>query len=215
MDETIHLEAYSTPLRKQKIYCMGELSSLDKMFYELFNSYSEEVLGRNKVLFIFSDVYVKHTPKWLKNIYYDSIFRVKESKDLQLAYTYIQNCTKPLLIIWYSSEIQTVIYQNIRTAKDDITLITGSSAPTKYDYTSIFFTTKSTYEEVSSALGGRTNVDIRSLLTETKASNVSLVWLAQEKALYWIDLAATPPTINYGQASEYLRTLPDVLETKE
>jgi len=212
MEDTIHLEAYSAPLRKQKIYCVGELSSLDKMFYELFNNYSEEVLRRNKVLFIFSDIYVKHTPKWLKNIYYDAIFRVKESKDLQLAYTYIQNCTKPLLIIWYSSEIQSVIYQNIRNAKDDITLITGSSTPSKYDYTSLFFTTKSTYEEVSSAIGG-TKIDIRSLLTETKASNVSLVW--HEKALYWIDLTPTPPTINYGQASEYLRTLADVLETKE
>ena len=214
MEDTIHLESYSTPLRKQKIYCMGDLHSLDKMFYELFNTYSEEVLGRNKVLFVFSDVYVKHTPKWLKNIYYDSIFRVKESKDLQLAYTYIQNCTKPLLIIWYSSEIQNVIYQNIRNAKDDITLISGSSTPSKYDYTSIFFTTKSTYEEVSSAIGG-TKIDIRSLLTETKASNVSLVWLAEEKALYWIDLTPTSPTINYGQASEYLRTLADVLETKD
>ena len=182
------------------------------MFYEMFNTYSDEVLRRNKVLFIFSDMYVKHTPKWLKNVYYDAIFRTKEARDLQLAYTYIQNCTKPLLIVWYSNEIPQVIYQNIRHAKDDITLITGSSSITKQDYTSIFFTTKSTYEEVSAAIGG-TKIDIKSMLTETKASNVSLVW--HEKALYWIDLTSTPPTINYGQASEYLRNLADVLETKD
>ena len=211
MEDTIHLEAYSVPLRKQKIYCMGDINSLDKMFYELFNTYSEEVL-RRKVLIVFSDAYVKHTPKWLKNVYYDAIFRTKEARDLQLVYTYIQNITKPLLIVWYSNEIPQVIYQNIRQAKDDITLITGSSTSSKYEYTSVFFTMKSTYEEVSAAIGG-TKIDIKSMLSETKASNVSLVW--HEKALYWIDLTSTPPTINYGQASEYLRTLADVLETKD
>lgn len=211
MEDTIHLEAYSVPLRKQKIYCMGDINSLDKMFYELFNTYSEEVL-RRKVLIVFSDAYVKHTPKWLKNVYYDAIFRTKEARDLQLVYTYIQNITKPLLIVWYSNEIPQVIYQNIRQAKDDITLITGSSTSSKYEYTSVFFTMKSTYEEVSAAIGG-TKIDIKSMLSETKASNVSLVW--HEKALYWIDLTSTPPTINYGQASEYLRNLADVLELKE
>ena len=211
MEDTIHLEAYSVALRKQKIYCMGDINSLDKMFYELFNTYSEEVL-RRKVLIVFSDAYVKHTPKWLKNVYYDAIFRTKEARDLQLVYTYIQNITKPLLIVWYSNEIPQVIYQNIRQAKDDITLITGSSTSSKYEYTSVFFTMKSTYEEVSAAIGG-TKIDIKSMLSETKASNVSLVW--HEKALYWIDLTSTPPTINYGQASEYLRNLADVLELKE
>jgi len=218
MSDTINLEAYSLPLRKQQIYCMGDLQSLDKMFHELFNTYSDEVLRRNKVLFVFSDIYLKHTPKWLKNIYYDSIFRIKEAKDLQLTYTYIQNCTKPLLIIWYSSEIQHVIFQNIKQAKDDITLISGSSAITKYDYTSIFFNTKTIYEELNACLAYRTkDIDLRSLLTETKASNVSLVWLAEEKkgSLYWIDLSPTVPTINYTQACEYLRSLADVLETKE
>lgn len=218
MDDTIHLEAYSVPLRKQKIYCMGDVNSLDKMFYELFNTYSDEVLRRNKVLFIFSDIYVKHTPKWLKNVYYDALFRIKEAKDLQLAYTYIQNITKPLLIIWYSNDIPNVVFQNIRTSKDDITLISGSSSVTKHDYTSIFFTTKSTYEELNACLAYRTkDIDIKSLLSETKASNVSLVWYLEEKhgSLYWIDLTPTPPTINYGQASEYLRSLADVLELKE
>ena len=218
MEDTIHLEAYALALRKQKIYCMGDLNSLDKMFYELFNTYSDEVLRRSKVLFIFSDMYVKHTPKWLKNVYYDAIFRTKEAKDLQMAYNYIQHSTKPILIVWYSSEIPLVILQNIKVSKEDITLICGSSSTPKYEYTSLFFTTKTTYEELHSVLANRMkDMDIKSLLTETKASNVSLVWNGDDKngSLYWIDLTPAPPTINYTQASEYLRTLADVLETKD
>ena len=217
MEDTIHLEAYALALRKQKIYCMGDLNSLDKMFYELFNTYSDEVLRRSKVLFIFSDMYVKHTPKWLKNVYYDAIFRTKEAKDLQMAYNYIQHSTKPILIVWYSSEIPLVILQNIKVSKEDITLICGSSSTPKYEYTSLFFTTKTTYEELHSVLANRMkDMDIKSLLTETKASNVSLVWNGDDKngSLYWIDLTPAVPTINYEQASEYLRTLADVLETK-
>ena len=217
MEDTIHLEAYALALRKQKIYCMGDLNSLDKMFYELFNTYSDEVLRRSKVLFIFSDMYVKHTPKWLKNVYYDAIFRTKEAKDLQMAYNYIQHSTKPILIVWYSSEIPLVILQNIKVSKEDITLICGSSSTPKYEYTSLFFTTKTTYEELHSVLANRMkDMDIKSLLTETKASNVSLVWNGDDKngSLYWIDLTPAVPSINYEQASEYLRTLADVLETK-
>ena len=217
MEDTIHLEAYALALRKQKIYCMGDLNSLDKMFYELFNTYSDEVLRRSKVLFIFSDMYVKHTPKWLKNVYYDAIFRTKEAKDLQMAYNYIQHSTKPILIVWYSSEIPLVILQNIKVSKEDITLICGSSSTPKYEYTSLFFTTKTTYEELHAALANRMkDMDIKSLLTETKASNVSLVWNGDDKngSLYWIDLTPAVPSINYEQASEYLRTLADVLETK-
>ena len=219
MSDTINLEAYSLPLRKQQIYCMGDLQSLDKMFHELFNVYSDEVLRRNKVLFVFSDIYLKHTPKWLKNVYYDSIFRIKEAKDLQLTYTYIQNCSKPLLIVWYASEIPNIVFQNIRSTKEDVTLITGSSSSVKYEYTSIFFTSKSTYEEVHSVLAYRTkDVDVKSMLNETKASKLSLVWssLSDDKnSLFWIDLEPTVPQINYAQASEYLRSLADVLETKD
>jgi hypothetical protein len=223
MADTIHLEAYPVNIRKQKIYCVGDINTLDKMYYGLFNIYSEEMLRRHKVVFVFSDIYLKHNPKWLNKIQYDVIFRVKENKDLQLAYTYIQHCSKPLIILWYSNEIPNIIFQNINASKDDITLITGGTFP-KHDYTSIFFSTKSTYEEVYNIVSlKKKNIDIKSLVNETKASDVSLVWSSigesdKQGSLYWIDYNSIKnivPTINYAQASEYLRNIADVLELKD
>ena len=131
--DTIHLEGYSSNLRKQKIYCFGDVNTLDKMYQGLLNMYSEEVLKSHKVVVIFSDIYVKHNPKWLRNILVDAIYRIKDSKDLQLAYTYIQHCAKPLLIVWYSNEIPQVIFSNLNSTKEDITLITGGTN-IRYDY---------------------------------------------------------------------------------
>jgi hypothetical protein len=214
--ETIHLEGYSANLRRQKIYCFGDTSNLDKMFHGLLNMYSEEVLKNHKVIVLFSDIYVKHNPKWLRNVLVDACYRIKDSKDLQLAYTYIQHCAKPLLILWYSNEIPQVIFTNLNSTKEDITLITGGTN-VRYDYSSIFFTMKTTYEEIYSVLASRLkNIDIKSVLNETKASDVSLVY--NSGSLCWFDynsIQGIAPIINYKQASDYLRSLADALELKE
>ena len=214
--DTIHLEGYSSNLRKQKIYCFGDVNTLDKMYQGLLNMYSEEVLKSHKVVVIFSDIYVKHNPKWLRNILVDAIYRIKDSKDLQLAYTYIQHCAKPLLIVWYSNEIPQVIFSNLNSTKEDITLITGGTN-IRYDYSSIFFTTKTTYEEINPVLSTRLkNIDIKSVLSETKGADVSLVY--NNGSIYWFDynsIQGIAPIINYKQASDYLRSLADALELKE
>ena len=216
MTEPIHLEGYSANLRKQKIYCFGDVSTLDKMYHGLLNMYSEEVLKTYKVIVLFSDAYLKHNPKWLRNTYVDVTYRIKDSKDLQLAYTYIQHCVKPLVIVWYSNEILQSIFNNLNSTKEDITLITGGTNA-RHDYSSIFFTTKTTYEEIYSVLLTRLkNIDIKSVLNETKASDVSLVY--NSGSIYWFDynsIQGIAPIINYKQASEYLRSLAEALELKD
>ena len=216
MSDTIQIEAYSTPLKKQKMYCVGDLSNQDKMMCGLYNQYSEEMLRRHKTVIIFTDVFVKHQPKFLKNTYTDAIFRIRDNQDLRLAYTFIQHTSKPLLILWYGNDIPSQIFQN------DITLITGGLHP-KNDYTSIFFNTKASYEEVNSILISRTKAgNVRDIFNELKASDVSLVWSSvgedRSGSLYWFDynsIKGIVPTINFAQASDYLRNLADVLESKE
>ena len=223
MTDTIHLEGYSMNLRKQKIYCVGDISVLDKQYYGLLQMYSEEMLKRHRIIVLFSDIYVKHNPKWLKNIYCDAIFRIKEAKDYQLAYTYIQHTSKPLLILWYCNDIPSIIYQNINNSKVDITLITGGNN-IRYDYTSIFFSTKSNYDEVNRILITKVqNIDIKSVFNETKASDVSLVWCSigesdKKGSLYWFDYNSIKnnlPNIDFAHAAEYLRSVAYVLENKE
>jgi hypothetical protein len=152
-----------------------------------------------------------------KHLFGDFTIRyIKDSKDLQLAYTYIQHCAKPLVIIWYSNEIPQAIFSNLNSTKEDITLLTGGTN-VRYDYSSIFFTMKTTYEEIYSVLASRLkNIDIKSVLNETKASDVSLVY--NSGSLCWFDynsIQGIAPIINYKQASDYLRGLADALELKE
>jgi hypothetical protein len=215
---TIQLEAYSIPIRKQKIFCVGDLYSLDKSYNSLLQLFSEEVLRRNKIVVVFSDTFLKHQPKYLKNTYIDAIFRIRETQDLRLAYTYIQNCSKPLIVLWYGYDIPSPIFQS----KDDITLISGGTYP-KNEYSTIFWNTKSSHDEVVAILSSKMkDVDTKTILNETKASDVSLVWSSvgesdKRGSLYWFDFNSIKnyqPNINYAQASEYLRNLADVLESK-
>jgi hypothetical protein len=218
-ETTIQLEAYSIPIRKQKIYCVGELKQVDKSISALLNMYCDEVIRRNKTVVIFSDSYLKHQPKFLRNIFVDAIFRVRDTQDLRLAYTFIQNTSKPLLIIWYGVSIPNVIFET----KDDITLISGGLMP-KNEYNSIFWNTTSSYDDVNSIIGLKIkDIDVKTILNETKASDVSLAWSSvgdsdKRGSLYWFDLNSIKdiqPSINYDQASEYLRTLADALEMKD
>lgn len=218
-DTTIQLEAYSIPIRKQKIYCVGELKQIDKSINALLNMYCDEVIRRNKTVLIFSDSYLKHQPKFLRNIFIEATFRIRDTQDLRLAYTFIQNTSKPLIIIWYGLSIPNVMFET----KDDITLISGGLMP-KNEYTSIFWNTSSSYDDVNSIVGLKLkDIDVKTILNETKASDVSLAWSSvgdsdKRGSLYWFDLNSIKdiqPSINYDQASEYLRTLADALEMKE
>ena len=72
-DSTIALEAYCIPIRKQKLYCVGELKQMDKTLYAFYKLYSDEVLHRNKTVVIFSDSYLKHQPNYLRNTFVEDI----------------------------------------------------------------------------------------------------------------------------------------------
>jgi len=215
--ETIHLEGYSASLRKQKIYCVGDIQNLDKMFYGLFSQYSDEMLRRHKVVVLFCDQYIKHQPKFLKNMYIDATFRIRDNLDLRLAYTYIQHTSKPLIVLWYGNEVPIQMFGT----KDDITLISGGQSQIIHtkEYTSIFWHSKSTYEEMKDILMLKLkNVDVKTILNETKASDVSLMWSSIGDSLYWFDfnsIKSNNPVINYTQACEYLRHLADALENKD
>jgi len=225
MSDTINLEGYSLPLRKQKIFCISESTqSLDIMFQGLYKQYSEEVIRRNKVICFFSDIYMKHHPKWLQQIHCDALFYVRDNNDLRLAATFIQHTTKPLCILWYGNDLPLSLFNlwSSNHNKEDITLICGGTTISRAEYTSIFWSTKSSYDEIHPIIlykmtsTGTRNMDLKLIIQECKASEVSVVW--SKDSLSWFDFNSVKnsgPHINYTHASEYLRTLADALESKE
>lgn len=224
MTDTIHMEGYSHPIRKQKIYVIGDTPILDMYFQGLFQTYSDELVHRHKVVIIFSDTYIKHQPRWCKTIFSDAIFRIRDNQDLRLAATYIQHTSKPLLVVWYSSDIPSVILQSLLQSKEDITFMTGGTNIVKQDYTSVFWNNTILHDEIYSTLISKMGpemlkeLDLKTIVQECKGSGVSLAWSSfresdKKGALYWYDLptntVAIPP-----QASEYLRVLADALELR-
>ena len=227
MSDTIHLEGYSSSLRKQKIFCISEsVQSLDIMFQGLYKQYSEEVLRRNKVVCFFSDIYIKHHPKWLQEVHCDAIFYIRDNNDLRLAATFIQHTTKPLCILWYGNDLPLSLFNLWSSSnKEDITLLIGGTTISRADYTSIFWSTKSSYDEIHPIIlykMGPKNMDLKLIIQECKASEVSIVWSSfgesdKNGSLFWFDFSSVKnsgPHINYTHASEYLRTLADALELK-
>ena len=217
MSDTIQLEAYSAQLKKQKIYCVGEANQLDSMFHSLYNMYTEELLRRHKTVIIFTDVFIKHQPKFLKDTYIDAVFRIRDNNDLRLAYTFIQHTSKPLLVLWYGTEIPNQIFNT------EMTLVTGGLHP-KHEFNSIFFHTKVSIDEANHVLHNKVkDVNVKGVLSELKASEVSLVWHSmgmsdKNGSLFWFDFSSVKsaiPIINYHHAVEYLRNLADALEFKE
>ena len=214
----LQLEGYNLSLHKQRIYCVGDINIVDKLFNSLYLTYEEEVIRKHKVVIIFSDIYCKYQPKWINSILCDAIFRIRDNLDLRLAATFIQHTVKPLIIIWYGSEIPPTILN----MKDDITIITGGkNSNIRDEYSSIIWNNKTTYQEVYPILFqkfGSKTVDIRSVLQECSASSVFLAWSSigdndKKGSLYWYDITKkVVPAIDYKQASEYLRGLADVLE---
>jgi len=219
MSDTIQLEAYSAQLKTQKIYCVGEALHLDSMFHSLFSLYSEEMIRRHRTVVIFTDVFLKHQPKYLKNTYIDAIFRIRDNNDLRLAYTFLQHTAKPLIVLWYGNDIPNQIFSS------EITLITGGlHIQSKNDFSSIFFSPKVSSDEANTILHNKMkDVNIKGILSELKASEVSLVWHSIEMSdkrgsLYWFDFTSVKssiPIINYHHAVDYLRNLADALESKE
>ena len=217
MSDTIQLEAYSAQLKKQKIYCVGEANQLDSMFHSLYNMYTEELLRRHKTVIIFTDVFIKHQPKFLKDTYIDAVFRIRDNNDLRLAYTFIQHTSKPLLVLWYGTEIPNQIFNT------EITLVTGGLHP-KHEFNSIFFHSKVSIDEANHVLHNKVkDVNVKGVLSELKASEVSLVWHSmgmsdKNGSLFWFDFNSVKsviPIINYHHAVDYLRNLADALEFKE
>ena len=166
---------------------------------------------------IFTDVFIKHQPKFLKDTYIDAVFRIRDNNDLRLAYTFIQHTSKPLLVLWYGTEIPNQIFNT------EMTLVTGGLHP-KHEFNSVFFHTKVSIDEANHVLHNKVkDVNVKGVLSELKASEVSLVWHSmgmsdKNGSLFWFDFSSVKsaiPIINYHHAVDYLRNLADALEFKE
>ncbi len=162
----------------------------------------------------------------IQKMKWDAVFRVRDTHDLRIAASYIQNATKPSRIVWVGDEPPAAFLTVLNDP--EMTFICCSTGnPKLMVWTAIYWDIsvieQKTIEEAllhRLGLSGMTSLNLPALLKELKAFELSLVWSSigeSNKAggVYWVDTNESksgPETIQAGEAVEYLRDVIALLE---
>ena len=132
-EATLRLEGFSESLRGAKAYCVGTSQNFVKGRMAALDA---EVAHRGrKVLVLQGGV----PPRWLLQIGWDAVFRIRDLQDLKLALTYIQHTSRPTRVVWAGGDPAPAVMLNL-SRQDGITLIAlGDKAPTHPDWEMIFW----------------------------------------------------------------------------
>lgn len=220
----VRLEGFSAPLKGQKIWVCGTRDTLGAQILNRLSTLEEELLNRGrKVLIVQNQKDI--SLRWSQQIQWDATFRIKDSQDLRLAATYIQNAAKPVRVVWIGDEPPSVLMNTM--ASTDITFIVASTQNPRATWNAIFYhptLPQNFIEEGLTPRMGTTQVqklNIHSVLRELQASDVGLVWSSIGETdkfggIYWNDLedSSTSTPFDPREAIDHLKEVSEFLRAK-
>ena len=133
---------------------------------------------------------------WSNKIQWDATFRIKETQDLRLALTYIQNAVKPVRVVWVGEEPPAAVLTAINSP--EITFIGAGTTTPRLPWTAVFWHTTCEQAKIEEGLAprlgsqGLSALNLSSVLRELKATQVGLVWSSigesdKTGSVYWYD----------------------------
>lgn len=191
-EEPIRLEAFDTNIRGKRTLVVGNSElSIQRIFI-----LESESLYKGKSILVYN---TSQPPPQILKHKWDIVFKIKDSFDLQMLVTYVQNAPKPVRVLWYApTEIPRQVWQ--RWQKADISLIgfTQEGGLAGCEWESILFPLKCEQGVIERVLGARgsgiANMarKLRDHLSEIASSGASLAWTNIEESdsrggLYWFD----------------------------
>ena len=194
-DTVVRLEGFAAPLKGQRIWVCGPAATLGQQVQSRLALLEEELLGRGRKVLIVQNS--RDIPmSWSHKVQWDATFRIKETQDLRLALTYIQNAAKPVRVVWIGDEPPLALLTNL--ASPDITLMAASTQTPRLQWSAIFWHTTTDQAKIEEGLGPRIGIsalqsmNLSSVLRELKASQVGLVWSSigesdKKGTAYWYD----------------------------
>lgn len=194
-DTVVRLEGFAAPLKGQRIWVCGPNAKLGQQIQTRLSILEEELLGRGRKVLIMQNT--RDIPMgWSNKIQWDATFRIKETQDLRLALTYVQNAAKPVRVVWIGDEPPLALLTNLTS--QEITLIAGSTTVPRLQWSAIFWHPSSEQSKIEEGLGPRVGIvalqqmNLPSVLRELKASQVGLVWSSigesdKKGSVYWYD----------------------------
>jgi len=223
--DTIRLEGFSESLRGRRAWVVGTSVSLRGFLTSLVYGLDQEVSHRGRKMLI---LYGASTvvPRWLHLLGWDIVIRVRETIDLRLAMTVMQNEVKPVRIVWWGDEPPASVLGPIADAKDVSFLGAGPVAPkggagAAAGYDAVFWAPDIPFPDVERGVQARAAQafpNLRAVHKELQSSEIALVWSSigesdKRGALYWVDPKEGVESVGTGldaqETAEVLRGLAD------
>ena len=203
MSDTVRLEGFAAPLKGQRLWICGPADTLGQQVQSRLTVLEEELLNRGRKVLVIQNA-TTIPMMWTNKIQWDATFRIKETQDLRLALTYIQNAVKPVRVVWVGEEPPAAVLAAVNS--HEITFVGAGTMTPKLNWNAIFWHTAVEQAKIEEALTPRLGahalhaLNLPSVLRELKASQVGLVWSSigesdKTGSVYWYDSEeATPQT---------------------
>lgn len=195
MGDTVRLEGFAAPLKGQRLWVCGPADTLGQQVQSRLTVLEEELVNRGRKVLVIQNA--KDVPMmWTHKIQWDATFRIKETQDLRLALTYIQNAVKPVRVVWVGEEPPAAVLAAVNS--HEITFVGAGTMTPKLNWNAIFWHTTAEQAKIEEALTPRLGahalhaLNLPSVLRELKASQVGLVWSSigesdKTGSVYWYD----------------------------
>jgi hypothetical protein len=224
MSDIVRLEGFSTPLKGQSLWLCGSTTTLEQLVTNRLAVLEEELLGRGRTILMLHNTSAIPL-RWTHKVKWDSVFRIRDSQDLRLAVSFIQNSVKPSRVVWIGDEPPNTLHSFF--ANSDVTFIVGSITFPRGNWGAIFWHPSAEQKQIEDALAPRIGLpavqklNLSSVLRELRASNVGLVWSSigesdKHGTCYWYDAEeiGSVGTFEPVEAAEILRDVADYLLKK-
>jgi hypothetical protein len=200
-DTVIRLEGFAAPLKGQRLWVCGPAATLGQQIQARLTVLEEELLGRGRKVLLVQNA--RDIPMlWSNKVQWDATFRIKETQDLRLALTYIQNAIKPVRVVWVGDEPPLALLTALTSP--EITFIGAGTITPRLQWSAIFWHTTTEQSKIEEGLGPRIGIaalqamNLSPILRELKASQVGLVWSSIGEAdkkgtAYWYDAEEAAP----------------------
>jgi hypothetical protein len=199
MSDTVRLEGFAAPLKGQRLWICGPAETLGQQVQGRLGVLEEELLNRGRKVLVIQNA-TAIPMMWTNKVQWDATFRIKETQDLRLALTYIQNAVRPVRVVWVGEEPPVAVLTAINSP--EITFIGAGTTTPRLPWTAVFWHTTCEQVKIEEGLMPRLGsqalsaLNLSSVLRELKASQVGLVWSSigetdKTGSVYWYDSEET------------------------
>jgi hypothetical protein len=218
-DTVVRLEGFAATLKGQRFWICGPAATLGQQIQSRLAVLEEDLLNRGRKVLLVQNA--RDVPmNWSNKIQWDATFRIRETQDLRLALTYIQNAVKPVRVVWVGDEPPLALLTAL--THPEITFIAASTQTPRLQWSAIFWHTSCDQAKIEEGLGPRIGVaalqgmNLAAILRELKASQVGLVWSSigesdKKGTAYWYDAEEVAQTtaMEPKEMSSLLREIAD------